>query len=302
MAQASAVSPDLRHRLTFGFPLAGGIIGLLAWDLTAGGHHGLLILTVVTVVLGAREFRRLAATQAAEARLAPMVLVATVLAVLPHLETWSRQEGPLGALCAKLAAAPVAELALALGLAWTVTTQMARYAVQNFTANLGATVLGMLYLGVSFNLLGRIAMDDDPVGRGTWLLLAFVAAVKFGDITAYFGGRAFGRHKMAPRISPGKTWEGFTCSFVGAVGGSYLVHAISLACGGSAFAGWWQPAVWGIVLGPLGVLGDLAESALKRDAQVKDSGSMLPGFGGWLDLLDALLLAAPIGFLLSLVV
>jgi phosphatidate cytidylyltransferase len=105
---------------------------------------------------------------------------------------------------------------------------------------------------------------------------------------------------MSPRISPGKTWEGFACSFVGAVGASYLfTWALGAWTGVGPFAGWWQPAVWGLVLGPLGVAGDLAESAMKRDASVKDSGSLMPGFGGWLDVLDALILAAPVAWLLA---
>ena len=138
--------------------------------------------------------------------------------------------------------------------------------------------------------------------RGTQLVLLFLATVKMGDIGAYFGGRTFGKHKMSPRISPGKTWEGFAFSFVGAIGGAYLfTWGLTATCAHAPFDGWWQPLVWALVLGPLGVAGDLAESAMKRDAAVKDSSNVVPGFGGFLDILDAVILAAPVAYLLALV-
>ncbi len=179
---------------------------------------------------------------------------------------------------------------------------MSRLGAERFFANVGAAVLGIAYLGVAFSLLMHLALlgRDGQPGRGTQLVLVFLATVKLGDVCAYFGGRAFGRRKLAPRISPGKTWEGFAASFVGAIGGAYLMCAIlAAACAQPPFAGWWQPAVWGLVLGPLGVAGDLAESCMKRDAAVKDSGAAVPGFGGILDILDALILAAPVAYLLG---
>jgi phosphatidate cytidylyltransferase len=138
--------------------------------------------------------------------------------------------------------------------------------------------------------------------RGNQLLLLFIASCKLGDVTAFFGGRATGKHKMAPSISPGKTWEGFACSFVGSIGGAYLMAWIfASSCARGPFNGWWQPTVWGAIIGPLGVVGDLAESCMKRQADRKDSGHALPGFGGWLDLFDAVLLGVPVAYVLALV-
>ncbi len=297
---------DLRNRLVFGFPLAGLVVALLVADVTWNQHWGILILGLAAAVLGAREFRRMALVQAGHARLAPMAVVAVLLVLEAHLHWMKASQQPeLRAIGAFADQHPLALAVLGLGFAWVALAQMARYGSEKFSASLGATIFGMIYLGVSFNLLTRLAVLPDvdaAVNRGGMLLLCFIAAVKFGDITAYFGGRAFGRHKMSPRISPGKTWEGFACSFVGAVGGSYFaVWLLGLYFPPGPFASWWQPAVWGLVLGPLGVVGDLAESALKRDAEVKDSGRMLPGFGGWLDVLDALIIAAPVGYVLALV-
>jgi phosphatidate cytidylyltransferase len=122
--------------------------------------------------------------------------------------------------------------------------------------------------------------------------------VKFTDIGAYFGGRALGRHKLIPWLSPGKTWEGL---FFG------LLTAAAVGAAFSFFIGterenfhlpWWKGAIFGAVIGGIGQLGDLLESMMKRDADVKDSGSMIPGFGGVLDVIDSPLLAAPFAYLL----
>lgn len=157
-------------------------------------------------------------------------------------------------------------------------------------------MLGIAYIGIPFLLLQRLA----ELPHGTQLLLVFIAAVKLGDVTAFFGGKALGRNKMCPSISPGKTWEGFACSFIGAIGGSYLFAWLPTCWGFEPpFPSWWQAAVWGLVLGPLGVLGDLAESCMKRAARMKDSGASMPGFGGILDILDALIIAAPAAYVLA---
>jgi phosphatidate cytidylyltransferase len=124
-----------------------------------------------------------------------------------------------------------------------------------------------------------------------WVLLAFVLAWA-NDTAAYFAGRFLGRHKMFPRISPKKTWEGFAGGAAGSVAGALAMRAIDpvgdlarVSIGGAVLLG-----LGAAVLGPLG---DLAESMLKRAAQVKDSGWLIPGHGGLLDRIDALLFVAP---------
>src|SRR5438874_3131046 len=124
--------------------------------------------------------------------------------------------------------------------------------------------------------------------------------VKFTDIGAYFGGRAFGRHKLIPWLSPGKTWEGLvwgliTAGIVGALctypwrgPGKYPIPHVPPIKG----------FIFGVIIGGIGQLGDLLESLMKRDAEVKDSGRLVPGFGGILDIIDSPLLAAPFAYLL----
>lgn len=301
--------PELRNRLIFGFTMAAFVIGAVAHDLAQGSHWGLLALGVIGGIAGSIEFTKLARAHATHARLAPLVVVVLLLVLVAHIgATFSWNPDAPGSTTDHATGTPqvlpLIPLILGFGLLWTVLAQMFRYATENFFANVGSTLFGMIYLGISLHLLQQLALIEGPDNaiRGTQLFLIFLATVKMGDIGAYFGGRAFGKHKMSPRISPGKTWEGFAFSFVGAIGGAYLfTWALTATCAHAPFDGWWQPLVWALVLGPLGVAGDLAESAMKRDAAVKDSSNVVPGFGGFLDILDALILAAPVAFLLALV-
>jgi phosphatidate cytidylyltransferase len=132
--------------------------------------------------------------------------------------------------------------------------------------------------------------------RSPWLVLAAMAVVWVADTAAYFAGRAFGRHKLAPAISPGKTWEGVGGALVAVA--AYALALTPLA-GAAGFAGALSApvvAAWvafALALAALSVAGDLFESLLKRHAGVKDSGRLLPGHGGILDRIDALLAAMP---------
>lgn len=142
---------------------------------------------------------------------------------------------------------------------------------------------GILYIGWLLGLLVALRLE---AGRG-WVYLALLAT--FGsDTAAYFIGRALGRHKLAPRISPGKTWEGAVGGLLGAVIVSLLftLHTpVQLAIG------YWEAALLGLLISIFGQVGDLAESMLKRSGGIKESGSLLPGHGGMLDRLDSVLFA-----------
>lgn len=153
-------------------------------------------------------------------------------------------------------------------------------------ANAGATVLGAGYaaLFVTLDLLRA------PASGAAYTLL-LVVAVWASDSAAMLGGRSFGRRKLAPAISPKKTWEGAVSGLAGAVAGALAVAwPLDLPLGVAAAAG--------VVVAVAGLLGDLAESALKRSAGVKDTGALLPGHGGILDRFDAMLFAAPAVYVL----
>lgn len=128
-----------------------------------------------------------------------------------------------------------------------------------------------------------------PVEQGAWRVLLLLAVVMSSDTFAYFAGSAFGRHKLAPRVSPGKTIEGLAGGLVGGVVAALVVRHFGLREVPVAAA-----VALGIVVSVFGVTGDLVESLLKRWSGVKDSGRLFPGHGGMLDRLDSLLFGAPV--------
>ena len=157
------------------------------------------------------------------------------------------------------------------------------------------TLLVAVYLGV----LPAFLIAIRQVWSG-WVVVGIVLTIKSSDIGAYFAGRSLGRNKLIPWLSPGKTWEGLVGGVITAavVGG-----LLALATGGAAGTGRvpvWLGAVGGALLAVVGQLGDLAESLLKRTAGAKDSGTLLPGMGGVLDVIDSLLFAAPVAWWLLL--
>lgn len=149
---------------------------------------------------------------------------------------------------------------------------------------------------VGLRLVARRGATGGTEPLGLLPLVSLVAVVKSGDIAAYVFGSLVGRHRMAPLVSPGKTWEGGLAAVVAAVAVAWVVlDRIAWPTAGRPWGGW--PA-YGLCVGVAGMLGDLAESLVKRDLGAKDSGRSLGGLGGVLDLVDAFLLAAPVAWLL----
>jgi phosphatidate cytidylyltransferase len=133
--------------------------------------------------------------------------------------------------------------------------------------------------------------------RSPWLVLAAMAIVWIADTAAYFSGRAFGRRKLAPQISPGKTWEGVYGGLAAVAVYALCLVPFAREAGFAPVVGALAIALWlgfALLLAGISVIGDLFESLLKRHAGVKDSGNLLPGHGGVLDRTDALLAAMPL--------
>ena len=164
---------------------------------------------------------------------------------------------------------------------------------------MAANLLGFTYIVLLFNFMARLLfLVPEPgtppwmvSGHGAYLVLWLLAVTKFTDIGAYVTGSLIGRHKMVPHVSPGKTWEGF---------GGALLFAQLAGCGMYALCpdlavlrSWGHVLALGFLIALLAVIGDLAESVIKRALQAKDSGRMLPGIGGALDLIDSLCFTAP---------
>jgi phosphatidate cytidylyltransferase len=158
---------------------------------------------------------------------------------------------------------------------------------------ISTTLFGLMYVPWLLNFIQKI--NFFPGVDGHYYLLYFVLITKFSDTGAYAVGSLIGKHKMIPRISPGKTWEGFG----GAIALSTLASVVFVHFLGAKMPGMngLHAVILGITLSLSAVLGDLIESLFKREAGVKDSGKFFPGIGGILDLLDSLLFNAPIMYL-----
>lgn len=166
-----------------------------------------------------------------------------------------------------------------------------RQSVEGVVAATGGTLLAFVYLGLMFGFLLAIRRHHE-----VWTVLWVLIVTKSCDIGAYFTGRAIGRHKLIPWLSPGKTWEGLgggivVASLVGS-GGAWLLDLAGVEHGPGPLVG----ALAGLIFANVGQAGDLMASMLKRDAGVKDSGRSLPGMGGLIDVLDSPLLVFPAAY------
>ena len=171
---------------------------------------------------------------------------------------------------------------------------MAYYARQKDPTGVVAATAGALF---AFAYAGLLLGAIPAIRRehSCWVLAWVLMVVKLSDVGAFFAGRWFGRRKLAPWLSPGKTWEGLggavILSVIVAVGGGLALRAAGIDAPGPLAA-----ALCGVLFAVVGHAGDLMASVLKRDAGAKDTGTMVPGFGGILDVLDSILLVGPVAF------
>lgn len=162
--------------------------------------------------------------------------------------------------------------------------------------NIGTTLLGVIYFGVlssSILLIREVFSGNNLLyAEGGYLIISILISIWVCDSAAFFLGSAFGKHKLFPRVSPNKSWEGAIAGFIFSIismliAKFYFVDFLSLQ----------DAIVMGIIVGTVGQMGDLVESLIKRDAGVKDSSALIPGHGGILDRFDSLLLTAPVVYL-----
>ncbi|HZN12534.1 MAG TPA: phosphatidate cytidylyltransferase [Blastocatellia bacterium] len=231
-------------------------------------------LAAVAVWLGLLEYYAMTTRVGARSGRVPGLLAATAILAACY---FGRPEWIVGALAALVICELVVELAANPNLPSTL-------------AAAATTVFGVLYVGLLGGYIVALRVVPDAGTRlPAKLLTLFFMIVFAGDTGAYYAGRTLGRHKLAPRISPGKTVEGAVGGLAGNVAAALIArywffpelrvgHAVPLA----------------LAMGVLGILGDLCESMLKRGAQVKDAGSLIPGHGGLLDRLDSMLFNAPV--------
>jgi len=279
----------LKYRLFFGTLMTVAFTAVVLFDGWLGNFRfsifdfrftllrGTLVtaLIVALVVLGQMEFASLLAAKNLKAFTPVSIVVSVALATMPIFNLRFS----------------IVDFILAFGLLGLMLYQYLFCGVSGVLANCGANCLSIIYLGLLSSFAVAIRLDF-----GVWALLMFVFVVKSADIGAYMVGTLFGRHKLSPRVSPGKTWEG--------AGGALLVAVVvALAfAAGSGIMSWLWAIAFGLLLACVGQAGDLAESMIKRDAGRKDAANKVPGFGGILDIVDSPLAAAPLAYLFFLVI
>jgi phosphatidate cytidylyltransferase len=284
-----------RIRLLSGTILGALVLGLLWMDERsaqadpASTSPGFLVLVMLAVSAAGGEYFRMA--RLAGARPFPLLglVLINALIVAGWWLGWALYRGPEPRTIHTVQAALLG-FGAAAALGSVFVAQGLRGGPQAAVINISTTVLGVAYLGgVSiFFFLFRFAVGS------IWTFLIALAVVKMTDSGAYGVGRLCGRHKLT-WISPGKTWEGLfgglaTALLLGALLGALHEHVPWLPIGKSV--------VFSLAIGAVGQLGDLAKSILKRDVGLKDSGSIIPGMGGALDVIDSPLAAAPVAYLL----
>ncbi len=264
---------ELRDRLAISVVL----IPLVFMVVEAGGWLYLLAVVVI-FVLAASEFAHL--FEAARQRPARPVLLAGVALLiaaeyLPRLNLGGMLPG----------------LLVVAALTWHLV-DYERGAPAAGT-DFALTVAGLVYLG----WLGRYFIALRSLPDGLWWVLTVLPAMWLADSGAYVFGRQFGRRRMAPRLSPNKTWAGYLGSVLaGTAAGGVLGAVWGLAAGPGSLVGWGSGLALGLLAGGMGPLGDLGVSMLKRQVGVKDTGAVLAGHGGALDRIDSWLVAVPLGY------
>jgi len=279
----------LRTRLWMGTILILLGVAMLVFDQNFAPYYPfLLMLMVVLCLAGCFEFlHMLPQDRRPPAWLCYFGVLGIILANWPaHLPTESIDvhfRDPWRWIAAVLAATMLGAL----------LTAMAHYRdddpIGKSANQIGLTLLIVLYLGFLPSFLAQLRWL--PSGVGAVALTIFVP--KCCDSGAYFTGRLLGRHKMTPVLSPKKTWEGFAGGIAAGIFGAWAIHRAAP----SPLPGDDLGALgFGLTVGIAGVLGDLAESLLKRDSRRKDASQVMPGFGGVLDVIDSIVFAAPVAY------
>lgn len=283
------MSPVLRKRIISGVILAAGGVGMLYLPGWAVGF--IVTLIVIPAQLEFYKFLHQAGIPSFRAIGLTLGAFLTVGAWLTFLLGGHRVAWEFEALA----------LSLAVGL--LCTRQLPRKDDPQPLITLSCTLLGIMYVPFLFNFFLKLAYSwevpalNEPLGdTGRRIFIYFLGVVKLTDVGAYFIGSLLGRHKLMPRISPGKTVEGVIGGLAVGLVASLIWYWVWQGQFGELRLSLFDACALGLILPTAGVIGDLVESMLKRAATVKDSSRCFPGLGGILDVLDSLLFAAPVMF------
>jgi len=291
----------LRNRLTFGPLMLLALFGLLwldhaaqLWTRTEAWPPGIkgigvTLLLLIVLPLGTRELATLFAAE----HVRPFRTIAVVGSTLLCFHAFATQFPAFQRIAASSLATILVGVMLTAALQRALVKQ-----TQDAIVHMAGTVLSVMYLGglawflIALRVKTGYTLFGHSISGATVHVVMVLLCVKMTDIGAFFTGRAIGRHKLIPWLSPGKTWEGLAggLALAGVVGAALAPWMVDLE--------WYKGALFGVLIGGIGQLGDLLESMMKRDADVKDSSNLIPGFGGILDVIDSPLLAAPFAYLL----
>lgn len=251
------------------------------------GGPALVTVLALASALAAWEFYRLAAARGVHALVAPGIVLSALIPVLVH----ARQLG--------FWVPPVSWVALVVPVLLTVAL-FARGAAGTPMAAVGATLFGVVYTGGMLSFAYALRYHGYVVGAraGTAVVMLPVVVTWLNDSGAYFFGRRFGRAKLMPSVSPGKTWAGAYGGVLTSVAATWVIAAFVLPSWAQLTLSVPGILVVGVALSLAAQVGDLAESMFKREAGVKDSSAMIPGHGGVLDRVDSLLFTLPVGYVL----
>ncbi|HQF21583.1 MAG TPA: phosphatidate cytidylyltransferase [Kiritimatiellia bacterium] len=276
--------PNIRHRLLSGFTIAGVLFAAFFFLPDAGAPF---LLAALSAMIALEFYQLMTAGGVANFR-----YYGTVGCVALVFATWHvGRQGDAGSWDA---------LVLFLITLGIFIRQFPQKNNPHPLRTIGGTLFGVLYVGLLWNFLTKLLLFQRPADwangpymTGRWLLLYAVFAAKFTDIGAYLVGCSFGKHKLIPRISPAKSWEGvFGGIVVSTVVGALYVHALRDTFQPLGLT-WVRAIPLGVGLAVCAIVGDLVESLFKRAANVKDTGGVIPGMGGLLDVLDSILFTAP---------
>ncbi|MGD9854414.1 MAG: phosphatidate cytidylyltransferase [Planctomycetaceae bacterium] len=285
----------LRWRLLVSAVLIPCVIGLFVWDARLGPAAP--VLFVICLLAGLRcvwELLLLLRRDTPQARCGPVAACVVLLLMSAWGPHW---QSALGGPSIRI---PTLDQVFAGCVLLLLVLEVFRFREPGgHVRTLGAELLAVTYAGLLLSVTAQLRWIG-PNGNGYLALGSLIAAAKMGDVGAYTLGKLFGRRKMAPYLSPGKTWMGAFGAVLGAVVGTLLWLRPAVPLFGLTWnSQWWAWAcAYGAVMGVAGLLGDLCESLIKRDVGVKDSAVLLPGFGGLLDLLDSILFAGPVAVVL----
>ncbi|CAN5237020.1 hypothetical protein BH09ACT10_BH09ACT10_18570 [soil metagenome] len=261
--KSSRAGRNLPAAIGIGLALAGAAVASLFIVKVA-----FLLLVMVVAAVGMLELARALRTAGIEVPLTPVLIGGGAMLVGSYVD-----------------GAETLAVALALAVLGTLVWRMSEGA-DGFVRDVSAGVFTLAYIPLlgSFVIL-MVAEDDGP-----WRIVAFVLVTVMSDTGGYIVGVLFGKHPMAPAISPKKSWEGFAGSLIAGTVAGILIVVLALD------GRWWAGLILGVAAVLFGTLGDLCESLIKRDLGIKDMGNLLPGHGGAMDRLDSLLAVAPVAW------